>query len=255
MKGVILAGGLGKRLLPMTRVTNKHLLPVYDRPMVHYPLQQMVHAGVEDILIVTGGNHAGSFLQLLRNGHDFGLKRLRYVYQEGEGGIAAALALAEDFAAGAPIMVLLGDNLFEEPLAEAAEDFRSDPEGAMVLLKEVADPERFGVARLEEGRLAEVIEKPDAPPSALAVTGCYFFDARVFDIIRGLKPSSRGELEITDVNNRYIEWGAMRHRIVSGWWTDAGTVQSLHRAGRLVAEAGDNPVLAGFRRGGVQERD
>jgi glucose-1-phosphate thymidylyltransferase len=243
MKGVILAGGLGTRLLPMTRVTNKHLLPVYDRPMIYYPIQQLVHAGVRDILLVTGGDSAGDFLKLLRNGHDFGLDHLRYAYQEGEGGIAEALGLAEFFAADEPIAVILGDNLFQDPLAAAVDTFRKDPNGAMILLKEVDDPERFGVARVEGDRVVEIVEKPTKPESRLAVTGCYLYDARVFDVIRTLTPSRRGELEITDVNNRYIEWGAMRHHSVGGWWTDAGTVASLHRAADLVARERDNPVL------------
>ena len=243
MKGVILAGGLGTRLLPMTRVTNKHLLPVYDRPMIYYPIQQLVHAGVRDILVVTGGDSAGDFLKLLRNGGDFGLEHLRYAYQEGEGGIAEALGLAEFFAAGEPIVVILGDNLFQDPLREAIEAFRRDPTGALVLLKEVDDPERFGVARVEGDRVIEIIEKPVAPAGRLAVTGCYLYDTRVFDIVRTLTPSRRGELEITDVNNRYIEWGALRHHMLRGWWTDAGTVASLHRAAALVADDHRNPVL------------
>lgn len=243
MKGVILAGGLGTRLLPMTRVTNKHLLPVYDRPMIYYPIQQLVHAGVRDILVVTGGDSAGDFLKLLRNGGDFGLEHLRYAYQEGEGGIAEALGLAEFFAAGEPIVVMLGDNLFQDSLRDAIESYRRDPTGAMVLLKEVDDPERFGVARVEGDRVIEIIEKPASPASRLAVTGCYLYDARVFDIVRTLSPSRRGELEITDVNNRYLEWGALRHHVLRGWWTDAGTVGSLHRAANLVAEDRDNRVL------------
>jgi glucose-1-phosphate thymidylyltransferase len=243
MKGVVLAGGLGTRLLPMTRVTNKHLLPVYDRPMIYYPLQQLVHAGIEDILIVTGGDSAGDFLKLLRNGNDFGLEQLRYAYQEGEGGIAEALGIAEFFAGGEPIVVILGDNIFQHPLRDAIAAFRTSPSGAMILLKEVDDPERFGVARVDGDRVLEIVEKPEAPTSRLAVTGCYLYDARVFDVIRQLEPSRRGELEITDVNNRYIEWGEMRHTSVTGWWTDAGTVTSLHRAAGLVALERDNPVL------------
>ncbi|HSH75377.1 MAG TPA: sugar phosphate nucleotidyltransferase [Longimicrobiales bacterium] len=245
MKGVILAGGLGTRMLPMTRVTNKHLLPVYDRPMIYYPLQQLAHAGIRDILVVTGGDSAGDFLKLLRNGHDFGLDHLRYAYQDGEGGIAEALGLAEFFAGGEPIAVILGDNIFQDALTEAISIFGKDPTGAMVLLKEVDDPERFGVARLQNGRVVEIVEKPREPPSRLAVTGCYLYDNRVFDVIRTLAPSGRGELEITDVNNRYIEWGAMRHHLVRGWWTDAGTVTSLHRATDLVAADRDNPILVG----------
>jgi glucose-1-phosphate thymidylyltransferase len=247
VKGVILAGGLGTRLLPMTRVTNKHLLPVYDRPMIYYPIQQLVHAGVRDILVVTGGDSAGDFLKLLRNGADFGLEHLRYAYQEGEGGIAEALGLAEFFAAGEPIVVVLGDNIFQDPLRDAVREFRRDPSGAMILLKEVDDPERFGVAEIDGARVVEIVEKPAKPASSLAVTGCYLYDARVFDVIRTLSPSRRGELEITDVNNRYIGWGALRHHRVRGWWTDAGTVTSLHRAAHLVAEDRDNPVLREMR--------
>lgn len=248
MKGVILAGGLGTRLLPMTRVTNKHLLPVYDRPMIYYPIQQLVHAGVRDILVVTGGDSAGDFLKLLRNGADFGLEHLRYAYQEGEGGIAEALGLAEFFAAGEPVVVILGDNIFQDSLAGAVETFSRDPTGAMILLKEVDDPERFGVATVDGDRVVSIVEKPAQPASRFAVTGCYLYDARVFDVIKTLTPSRRGELEITDVNNRYIEWGAMRCHHVSGWWTDAGTIASLHRAANLVADEETNPVLRGMRR-------
>jgi glucose-1-phosphate thymidylyltransferase len=245
MKGVILAGGLGTRLLPMTRVTNKHLLPVFDRPMIYYPIQQLVHAGIKDILVVTGGDSAGDFLKLLRNGHDFGLQHLRYAYQDGEGGIAEALGMAKFFAAGEPLAVVLGDNIFQRPLAPAIASFAANPTGAMILLKEVDDPERFGVATVEGDRVVEIVEKPESPASRLAVTGCYLYDSRVFDVIRTLSPSGRGELEITDVNNRYIEWGAMRHFAIDGWWTDAGTVASLHRAASLVANDRENPVLKG----------
>jgi glucose-1-phosphate thymidylyltransferase len=244
MKGVILAGGLGTRLLPMTRVTNKHLLPVYDRPMIYYPLQQLVHAGIDDILIVTGGDSAGDFLRLLRNGQEFGLQQLRYAYQEGEGGIAEALGLAEHFAQGGPVAVMLGDNIFQDPIADAVRSFRADPTGAMILLKEVDDPERFGVATLDGDRVTGILEKPAEPPSRLAVTGCYLYDGGVFDIVRTLEPSPRGELEITDVNNHYIRAGSMRYHRVRGWWTDAGTVPSLHRAVDLVARDRDNPILA-----------
>lgn len=244
MKGIILAGGLGSRLRPMTRVTNKHLLPVYDRPMIYYPIQQLVHAGIRDILIVTGGDSAGDFLKLLRNGQDFGLEHLRYAYQEGEGGIAEALGLAEYFAGGEPVVVILGDNIFQDPIKAAVDAFGRDPSGAMILLKEVDDPERFGVAEVQAGRVAAIVEKPRHPTSRLAVTGCYLYDSRVFEIIKSLAPSGRGELEITDVNNRYIEWGNMRHHMVDGWWTDAGTVLSLHRATDLVAQDRDNPVLS-----------
>ncbi|MEQ9398225.1 MAG: sugar phosphate nucleotidyltransferase [Longimicrobiales bacterium] len=249
MKGVILAGGLGSRLLPMTRVTNKHLLPVYDRPMIYYPIQQLVHAGIEDILVVTGGNHAGDFLKLLRNGHEFGLKHLSYAYQEGEGGIAEALGLAQHFAAGEPVVVILGDNIFQDALSDAVDRYRQGDGGAMILLKEVEDPERFGVASLDGERVTRIVEKPADPESHWAVTGCYFYDARVFEIIEGLEPSARGELEITDVNNRFIEWGALRHHTLQGWWTDAGTVPSLHRATSLVASDRNNPVLGAMALG------
>ena len=255
MKGIILAGGLGTRLLPMTRVTNKHLLPVYDRPMIYYPIQQMVHAGIEDILVVTGGNHAGDFLKLLRNGHDFGLKHLAYAYQEGEGGIAEALGLARHFADEGPVVVILGDNIFQRPIKAAVDAFRAEPTGAQILLKEVDDPERFGVARLEHGRVVGIVEKPEVPPSRYAVTGCYFYDARVFEIIGTLRPSGRGELEVTDVNNQYVAWGAMKHQVLEGWWTDAGTIPSLHRAANLVGSDSDNPVLAGFRNSAVPLRE
>lgn len=249
MKGVVLAGGLGSRLLPMTRVTNKHLLPVYDRPMIYYPIQQLVHAGIRDILVVTGGDHAGDFLKLLRNGQDFGLEHLRYAYQDGEGGIAEALSLAEHHAAGEPLVVLLGDNLFQDSIAPAVEAFRTNPVGAQLLLKEVPDPERFGVATVADDRVVGIVEKPTQPESRLAVTGCYMFDARVFDIIGTLSPSARNELEITDVNTRYVEWGELRHRMVEGWWTDAGTIPSLHRASKLVASDRANRVLVATRAG------
>ncbi len=249
MKGVILAGGLGSRLLPMTRVTNKHLLPVYDRPMIYYPLQQLVHAGIRDILVVTGGNHAGDFLRLLRNGQEFGLKHLHYAYQEGEGGIAEALGLSRDFVDEEPVVVILGDNVFQRPIAGAVEAFAADPRGAMILLAEVPDPERFGVARVEGERVVEIVEKPARPASGLAVTGCYFYDTRVFAMIDDLQPSARGELEITDVNNRYVSLGVMRHRVLDGWWTDAGTVLSLHRAAGSGGRGAGQPGVVRLRVG------
>jgi glucose-1-phosphate thymidylyltransferase len=211
--------------------------------MIYYSLQQLVHCGLREILLVTGGDHAGDFLRLLGNGRAFGLEHLDYTYQEGEGGIAEALGLAEHFAEGEPVMVILGDNLYQDSLLDAVEAYRSGDGGAQILLKEVDDPGRFGVAELDGDRVCRIVEKPAEPPTPYAVTGCYFFDARVFDIIDELEPSERGELEITDVNNRYIGRGEMSYRILDGWWTDAGTVQSLHRAARWVAEAGDNPVL------------
>lgn len=237
MKGVVLAGGLGTRLYPLTRVTNKHLLPIYDRPMIFYPIEKLVEAGVEDILVVTGGNHAGEFLRLLGNGKEFGLKHLNYTYQEGEGGIAEALGLAEHFADGQPVCVILGDNLFEDSLAEAVRHFRHQGEGAKILLKEVDDPERFGVAVLDGERVERILEKPKDPPTRWAVTGVYMYDAHVFEIVKTLKPSGRGELEITDVNNRYIERGSLTYEKLSGWWTDAGTFESLYRASSLVHAA------------------
>jgi glucose-1-phosphate thymidylyltransferase len=242
MKGVVLAGGLGTRLDPLTRVTNKHLLPVYDRPMIFYPIWTLVNAGIEDIMIVTGGNNAGDFLRLLGNGSQFGLRHLNYTYQQGEGGIAAALSLAEHFAEGGKICVVLGDNIIEKNIRRAAEAFRRQPTGAKILLKKVPDPQRFGVPELRGKRVARVVEKPRRAPSPYAVIGIYFFDATVFDFIRGLEPSARGELEITDVNNRYIQKREMTYEILRGWWTDAGTFESLARASRLVARGGANKV-------------
>jgi len=240
MKGVVLAGGLGTRLLPLTRITNKHLLPVFDRPMIYYPLQALINAGIREILIVTGGQHAGDFLRLLGNGRDFGLERLHYAYQEGEGGIAAALALAEKFAEGDRICVVLGDNIVEGSIVPAVRRFARQPRGAKVLLKEVPDAGRFGVAEIRNGRVVSIVEKPKRPRSRYAVTGIYLYDGRVFDVIRGLRPSGRGELEITDVNNWYLRRGQLSCEILEGWWTDAGTMASLHRAGNLVAETGAN---------------
>ena len=240
MKGVILAGGLGTRLDPLTRVTNKHLLPVYNRPMIFYPLWTLINAGIQEILIVTGGNNAGDFLRLLGNGSEFGLKHLNYTYQQGEGGIAAALSLAQHFADGGKICVILGDNIIERNVQRAADAFRKQPRGAKILLKRVPDPQRFGVPVLRGKRVLRVIEKPKRPPSGYAVTGIYFYDASVFDYVHALKPSRRGELEITDVNNRYIEAGLMTYEILRGWWTDAGTFESLARASRLVARGGAN---------------
>jgi len=235
VKGVVLAGGLGTRLAPMTRVTNKHLLPVYDRPMIYYPIQTLVDAGIGEILLVTGGNNAGDFLRLLGDGKDFGLRHLNYTYQEGEGGIAAALRLAEHFAAGEPICVILGDNILERGIRPAVERYAKTGRGGLVLLKEVPDPERFGVPVLDQGRIVRIEEKPKVPPSRYAVIGVYMYDARVFEIIRTLKPSGRGELEITDVNNQYLAWGELDHAFVEGWWTDAGAVESLYRATTFVA--------------------
>ena len=240
MKGVVLAGGLGTRLLPLTKVTNKHLLPVYDKPMIYYPIQTLVNAGITDIMLVTGGNSAGDFLKLLGNGKEFQLRSLNYTYQQGEGGIADALRLAEHFADEEPICVVLGDNLIQGNIAKAAATFRSQRKGAKILLKEVKDPQRFGVPVLEGNRVMSIEEKPAVPRSPYAVTGIYFYDAQVFDIIKTLKPSGRGELEITDVNNAYIEAGELTWSVLDGWWTDAGTIESLFLANRLVAETGAN---------------
>ena len=240
MKGVILAGGLGSRLLPLTKVTNKHLLPVGRKPMVYYPIECLVNAGITDILIVTGGGNAGDFLKLLGNGKEFGLKHINYTYQEGEGGIADALSLAEHFADREKICVILGDNILEGNIAQAVRDFQKQERGAKIFLKEVPDPERFGVPVLDGDKVVKIEEKPKAPKSPYAVIGIYLYDAQVFDFIRPLKPSARGELEITDVNNMYIEQGAMTYEVIDGWWTDAGTFESLFRAGQLVMQGGAN---------------
>lgn len=243
MKGVVLAGGLGTRLSPLTRVTNKHLLPVYDRPMIFYPIQALVNAGITEIMVVTGGSNAGDFLRLLGNGKDFGLKHLNYTYQEGEGGIADALRLTEFWADEGSICVVLGDNIIEGNVREAAEAFKAQGKGARILLKEVDDPQRFGVPSFDEkDNITGIVEKPVDPGSSYAVTGIYMYDARVYDIIRTLKPSERGELEITDVNNAYLDWGDLHYDILEGWWTDAGTFESLLHAGSLVAKTGANKM-------------
>lgn len=240
MRGVVLAGGLGTRLMPMTKVTNKHLLPVYDRPMIYYPIQTLSNAGIQEVMLVTGGNSAGDFLKLLGNGKEFGLKRLNYTYQEGEGGIADALRLAEHFSDGEPVCVMLGDNIIEGNIVQAANSFRQQRKGAKILLKEVKDPQRFGVPVFEGKQVVKIEEKPANPRSPYAVTGIYLYDATVFDIIKTLKPSGRGELEITDVNNAYIAAGTLTWDVLEGWWTDAGTVASLHAAGQLVSRTGAN---------------
>jgi glucose-1-phosphate thymidylyltransferase len=244
MKGVVLAGGTGSRLNPLTRVTNKHLLPVYDRPMVYYPIQTLVNAGIEEILLVTGGKNSGDFLRLLGNGRDFGLKHIHYTYQEGEGGIAEALGLAEFFAAADPICVILGDNIIENNICAAVENFKRQPNGAKILIKEVPDAHRFGVAEIRGDRVIGIEEKPRFPKSNFAVIGIYFYDASVFEKIHRLKPSGRGELEITDVNNFYIQEGSLTCDVLDGWWTDAGTFESLLRANNFVAETGANKMFA-----------
>jgi glucose-1-phosphate thymidylyltransferase len=236
MKGIVLAGGTGSRLFPLTKITNKHLLPIYDRPMIYYPIQTLVDAGIRDILIVTGGRNSGDFLRLLANGKQFGLEHINYTYQEGEGGIADALALAKHFADGQKICVILGDNIIEGSIRKAVEQFTAQEEGAHILLKEVQDAERFGVAELAGGKIVGIEEKPQRPKSNYAVTGFYMYDPTVFDKIRTLVPSNRGELEITDVNNAYIGEGTMTFSLLDGWWTDAGTFDSLLRAANLVAQ-------------------
>ena len=240
MKGVILAGGLGSRLHPLTKITNKHLLPVHSNPMIYYPIQTLINAGIEDIMIVTGGNSAGDFLRLLGNGKDFGLKHLNYTYQEGEGGIADALSLVEHFADDQPVCVVLGDNIIEKNIRSAADEYRKQGGGAKIMLKKVHDPQRFGVPELDGDKVLRIEEKPKDPKSDYAVVGIYFYDHTVFEVIKTLVPSERGELEITDVNNHYIRRGEMTWNELDGWWTDAGTFESLLRASNLVADTGAN---------------
>lgn len=242
MKGVILAGGLGSRLSPLTKITNKHLLPVHNEPMVYYPIRTLINAGIDDIMIVTGGNSAGDFLKLLGNGKEFGLKHLNYTYQEGEGGIADALSLVEHFADDEPICVVLGDNIIENNIRGAADAYREQGSGAKILLKKVHDPQRFGVPELDGDRVLNIEEKPSNPKSDFAVIGIYFYDNSVFDVIKTLEPSDRGELEITDVNNHYIRRDEMTWNELDGWWTDAGTFESLLRASNMVADSGANKL-------------
>jgi len=239
LRGVILAGGTGSRLNPLTKVTNKHLLPVYNAPMIYYPIRTLVNAGITQILIVTGGRNAGDFLRLLSNGKEFGLKHLHYTYQEGEGGIADALRLAEDFAEGEKICVVLGDNILEGSIREAVVKFEQQERGAHILLKSVTNPERFGVPVFEGDRIIRIEEKPARAASQFAVTGVYFYDPSVFEKANRLKPSSRGELEITDVNNAYLQEGTLTYSILDGWWTDAGTFESLRLATNLVADSSE----------------
>lgn len=240
MKGIVLAGGMGTRLHPLTKVTNKHLLPIYDKPMIYYPVQTLINAGIRDIMVVTGGENAGDFLRLLGNGKDFGLKHLNYTYQEGHGGIAEALGLSQEFADHDSVCVVLGDNIIERNIRDAVIAFQQEQTGAKILLKEVPDPQRFGVPELDGNRIVRIEEKPQHPKSNYAVIGIYLYDYSVFEIIETLRPSGRGELEITDVNNAYIERGAMTYSILDGWWTDAGTFESLLRANTLVAQTGAN---------------
>jgi glucose-1-phosphate thymidylyltransferase len=242
LKGVVLAGGTGSRLFPLTKVTNKHLLPIFDKPMIFYPIQTLVNAGINEILLVTGGKNAGEFLRLLGNGRDFGLKHMNYTYQEHEGGIAEALGLAEHFSDGGPICVILGDNLIEYNICRAAENFKRQAVGAKVIVKKVPDAQRFGVAEIHGNQVTNIEEKPKVPKSDFAVIGIYFYDSSVFEKIRRLKPSGRGELEITDVNNFYIKEGALTYEVLDGWWTDAGTFDSLLRSNNFVAQTGANKL-------------
>jgi glucose-1-phosphate thymidylyltransferase len=242
MKGIVLAGGTGSRLFPLTKITNKHLLPIYDKPMIYYPIQTLVDAGISDIMVVTGGKNSGDFLRLLANGKEFGLKHIAYTYQEGEGGIAEALSLCEHFADGEPICVILGDNIIEKSIRAAADAFRQQGKGARIMLKEVEDAERFGVAEFSGDHIVGIEEKPACPKSNFAVTGIYMYDETVFDKVRTCKPSHRNELEITDVNNAYIREGTMTYSFLDGWWTDAGTFESLLRAANLVKNTAEAAV-------------
>mgnify|MGYP003681895685 CR=1 FL=1 len=237
MKGVILAGGLGTRLLPATKVINKHLLPVYNKPMIYYPIETLVRAGIEEILLVTGGNNAGEFLKLLGNGKEFGLKELHYTYQEGVGGIAEALGLAEDFADSGKVVVILGDNVFKDDIKKDIEQFEKQERGAKVFLKEVEHPEHYGIAEIKDDKIINIEEKPKKPKTNLAVTGIYMYDNQVFEVIKTLEPSRRGELEITDVNNFYIKQRAMTYRVLDGWWGDCGeSFDSLLKVSNLLAK-------------------
>jgi len=236
LKGVVLAGGTGSRLRPLTLVTNKHLLPVYDQPMVYYPIRMLVDAGVRDIMVLTGGESAGDFMKLLGSGEAFGLDHLEYAYQKGSGGIAEALGLTRYFIGNDDVVVVLGDNILEKPITGAVERYRKQGGGARVLLKKVHDPQRFGVARVDGDKVVEIIEKPKSPASDLAVIGVYMYDNEVLKIVSSLKRSDRGELEITDVNNDYLRRGKLQYEVVDGWWTDAGTFESLFQASRLVHE-------------------
>jgi len=237
IKGIVLAGGLGTRLNPLTRITNKHLLPVYDQPMIYYPIQKLKQAGIQDIIIVTGGNSAGDFLRLLKNGKEFGLRKLNYTYQEGEGGIAEALGLTEEFAENERVVVILGDNIFEDDLTPYVKSYEQQKQGAKILLKEVSHPERFGVAEIKDNKILNIVEKPQKPKSNFAVTGIYMYDQEVFSIIKTLKPSARGELEITDVNNFYLNKGILTYDILPGWWADSGSsFEAYYRATTLARE-------------------
>jgi glucose-1-phosphate thymidylyltransferase len=244
MKGVILAGGIGSRLHPLTRITNKHLLPIFDRPMVEYAIEALVRGGVTEIMVVTGGTHAGEFLRLLGDGHAHGIDRLSYAYQEREGGIADALGLAERFAGGDRVLVMLADNVFERSIKPAIENFQQQERGARIVLSREEDPEHLrnlGVAELNGDRVVRILEKPESPPSEYAVTGLYFYDSAVFEFLPTLSPSARGELEITDVNNWYIDQGAMEYDIADGFWGDAGeSIEAYYAVNDFVREHGAN---------------
>lgn len=239
MKGIVLAGGLGTRLYPLTKITNKHLLPVYDKPMIYYPIRTLVKAGIREIMIVTGGNNAGDFLKLLGNGSEFGLKHLDFTYQAEEGGIAQAVGLCEYFAEGRKIAVILGDNIIEKNIKNSVTRFKKQSHGAMIFLKKVKNPREYGVAEIKGGRVARIVEKPARPKTDLAVVGMYMYDNGVFDIIRGLKPSRRGELEITDVNNAYIKRGLLRYEMLKGGWADAGeSIEAYNNAVNFARKLG-----------------
>ena len=241
MKGIVLAGGLGTRLLPLTKITNKHLLPIFDKPMIYYPLQTLISAGIEDIMIVTGGNNAGDFLRLLGNGKQFGLKDINYTYQEGEGGIAEALDLSRNFSDGEKMIIILGDNIIENDIIKEKEEFEKQNEGAKILIKKVPNPSSFGVPELDGEKVIGIEEKPKHPKTDYAVIGIYMYDSRVFDIISTLERSERGELEITDVNNAYIKNGTMTSSVLDGWWIDAGSSpENLAEATQLVIKTGAN---------------
>jgi glucose-1-phosphate thymidylyltransferase len=241
MKGIVLAGGLGTRLHPLTKITNKHLLPVYDKPMIYYPIRTLVNAGIKEIMVVTGGNNAGDFLKLLGNGSEFGLKHLNFTYQAREGGIAEAVGLCEYFAEGKKIAVILGDNILEKNIKPAVSRFKKQKEGAMIFLKSVNNPGEYGVAEVKGRKVIRIVEKPRKPGSDLAVIGVYMYDNRVFDIIKTLKPSKRGELEITDVNNAYIKDGLMSYEMLKGRWADAGeSIDSYNDTINFVRRYGAN---------------
>lgn len=241
MKGVVLAGGSGARLMPLTKITNKHLLPVFNKPMIYYPLECLVRAGIDEVLLVTGGNHAGEFLRLLGNGKELGLRSLQYTYQERAGGIAEALALAKDFAEHGPIVLVLGDNILEKSIAQAVRDFRQQKVGAKILLSPVENPQAYGIAEVKDGRVVSIVEKPANPKSKMAVIGIYFYDQHVFEFVAGLKPSARGELEITDVNNAYLQRGQLTYNVVDGWWGDAGEdIEFYMKCCNQVAKVGAN---------------